>query len=53
MFDSLMLAALIVIVIWIAIIAIFLRVSRQQPAMQDQMESVEELLEKAERKNGR
>lgn len=49
MFDNLIIAALIVILFWIAIITIFLVISRQQPDVQAQILSVEEQLDKVER----
>ncbi len=49
MFDNLIIAALIVILFWIAIITIFLVISRQQPDVQAQIMSVEEQLDKVER----
>lgn len=51
MFDNLIIAALIVVMFWIAIISIFLVISRQQPDVQAQIKSVEEQLDKVERGN--
>lgn len=48
MFDNLLIAALIVIVFWIAIIAIFLIIGRRQPDVEAQIKAVEEQLDKVE-----
>lgn len=45
---NLTLAALIVVAIWIAILAVYLAVSRRQPNLADQMHSVDEQLKAAE-----
>ncbi len=48
MFDNLLIAALIVILFWIAIIALFLIISRRQPDVEAQIKAVEDQLDKVE-----
>ncbi len=50
MFSNLMIAAVIVIILWIVIIGIFLVVSRRQPDVQAQIKEIEEQLNSVEKK---
>jgi cell division protein FtsL len=46
MFNNLLIAAIIVVVIWIIILGIFLYVSRKQPNVAGQIQEIEEKLAK-------
>ncbi len=48
MLNSLLIAALIVIVIWVIIMAIYLATSRRQLSMEDTIEGLERELDKLE-----
>jgi uncharacterized protein YoxC len=50
MFSNLMIAAAIVIILWIVIIGIFLVVSRRQPDVQAKIKEVEDQLDSVEKK---
>lgn len=50
MFGNLMIAALVVIILWVLIIGIFLTVSRRQPEVQAQIKEIEQRLDGIEKK---
>ncbi len=53
MFGNLMIAALIVVILWVIIIGIFLTISRRQPDVQVQIKEIEERLDGIEKQSGR
>jgi hypothetical protein len=52
MLENLLVAAIVVIVLWILILGIFLFISRKQPDVQAQMKLLDEQLDKAEKESG-
>jgi hypothetical protein len=49
MSQNLMIAAVIVVVLWVLILGIYLAISRRQPGVQAQMQELEEQLQQLER----
>lgn len=49
MLNNLIIAAIIVVVLWVIILGIYLVLSRQQPNVQAQMRAIDEQLDKVER----
>lgn len=52
MLNSLLIAALIVIAMWVIIMGIYLLTSRRQLSAEDTIESLEQELDRAEKENG-
>lgn len=51
--NNLLLAAFVVIILWIVILGLYLVITRKQPDLQAQMKALEEQLDEAARNSGK
>lgn len=51
--NNLLLAAFVVIILWIVILSLYLVITRKQPDLQAQMKALEEQLDEAARNSGK
>lgn len=53
MLENLMIAALVVVALWVIIIALYLTLARRQPDIAEQMKALEAQLDRVEQDKGR
>jgi hypothetical protein len=49
MFENLLLVTLVIVVLWVAILGLFLVIARRQPDVQAEMKALDEQLQNSER----